>query len=350
MIKLPDRQGAVSLIEEARAAGARCRQACEALGISVRTFERWTREEKVQEDGRPTAQRQPANRISEHERAQILEVVNSERYRDLPPTRIVPSLADEGRYLASESTFYRILRAENLLHHRGRARAPQEKRPAATHSASGPNEVWCWDITWLAARVKGQFFYLYLILDLYSRKIVGWEVYENESSELAAEFVEKACLREKILGKPLILHSDNGSPMKGSTLVAKLEALGVTPSKSRPRVSNDNAFAESIFRTCKYRPGYPQGGFESLEKAQSWVGTFAHWYNHEHQHSALKFVTPQQRHSGLDQAIRNKRKAVYAAAKLHNPHRWTRGTRNWELPTTVWLNPEKNDEPLKEAA
>ena len=122
------------------------------------------------------------------------------------------------------------------------------------------------------------------------------------------------------------------------------------PLKSRPRVSNDNAFAESIFSTCKYRPSCPQGGFESLEKAQSWAGTFAYWYNHEHQHSVLKFVMPQQRHSGLDQAIRNKRKAVYAAAKLHNPHRWTRGTRNWELPTTVWLNPEKNDEPLKEAA
>ena len=343
MSELPERQRMVGDIAKAREQGARLEQACEVVGICLRTYRRWTRPGEVKADGRPLAVRPlPANRLSDEERAQILRVCNEPRFASLPPSQIVPRLADEGRYLASESSFYRVLHAAGQQHHRGHAAAPSRKAPTS-HEATGPNQVWCWDITYLPSGIRGLYFYLYLILDLYSRKIVGWEVHAEESGEHAAALLRRTTLSEGIQTwrQPLVLHSDNGSPMKSATLLATLQWLGVTPSHSRPRVSNDNAFAESVFRTCKYRPEYPSTGFATMAEARAWVMKFAAWYNTEHRHSGLNFVTPEQRHTSQADVIMARRVEVYEAARARNPLRWSGNCRDWSLPISVWLNPEK---------
>lgn len=229
------------------------------------------------------------------------------------------------------------------MHHRGRQNAPQRKRQPTTHQASGPNQVWSWDITWLPSPARGTWFYLYLIMDIYSRKIVGDEVHDSEAGGLASEVVEKACWREHLAahGTPLVLHSDNGSPMKAATFLEKLYDLGITPSKSRPRVSNDNAFSESLFKTLKYRPGFPVNGFATIEDARNWMLTFVRWYNTEHRHSELHYVTPEQRHTGEADQILAHRKQIIEAAKAKNPLRWSGRTRNLSLPESVTLNPDK---------
>jgi putative transposase len=350
MISPTDRRQAVALIDEAVAAGARQHKACEVLEISARTYQRWTQDEAVSSDQRPGARRPiPANKLSDEEREAILTVANSPAFCSLPPSQMVPALADQGRYLASESTVYRILREADQQHHRGRSEAPQRK-VLSTHCADGPNQVWCWDITWLPGPARGLFYYLYLILDLYSRKIVAWEVHDSESSDLAAQLIRKGCLAEGIVTQPLVLHADNGSPMKGASMLVTLRHLGVTPSFSRPRVSNDNAYAESLFRTCKYRPDYPVNGFATIEEARVWVLSFTRWYNTEHKHSGLKFTTPVQRHTAETEVILKHRKQVYRAAKARHPNRWSGDIRNWDLPEKVWLNPEKERSDLNEAA
>jgi putative transposase len=351
MISTPDRERTVSLIKEAVASGARKQLACEEAGINLRTYQRWTSDvEGVKADGRPRAKRpEPRHKLSEEERAKILAVTNSEEFKSLPPSQIVPALADQGRYIASESSFYRVLREADQQHHRGRSKAPAGKE-ATTHRATGPNQLWCWDITWLPGPARGAYFYLYLILDVFSRKVVGWEIHNEELSELASELVRKACLREGTHGSPLVLHSDNGSPMKGSALLETLYQLGVMTSYSRPRVSNDNAYAESIFRTCKYRPDYPYGGFANLDEARTWVLSFVSWYNQDHKHSGLKFISPEQRHNGQWSDVMDNRKVVYKAAKERNPARWSGDIRDWDLPGEVWLNPEKTEETAKEVA
>lgn len=341
MISAPDRERAVALINAAVASGCRKYKACDELGITVRTCQRWTVTGEVRGDGRPDAIRAaPSNKLTTAERERILMTMQLAAYKDLPPSQVVPTLADSGEYIASESSFYRVLHDARQQHHRGRSKAPVRK-VATTHVATGPNQLWCWDITWLPGAAKGFYFYLYLILDVYSRKVVGWEVHERESSEQASTLVARSHLREKVGTMPLVLHSDNGSPMKGASLMETLYRLNVVSSYSRPRVSNDNAYAESIFRTCKYRPNYPSHGFADITIARSWVLQFVHWYNHQHKHSGLKFVSPIDRHKGNDGAIFTRRDTVYAAAKARNPKRWSGNTRKWALPGYVCLNPEK---------
>jgi transposase InsO family protein len=343
----------VELIREAVATGSRLEPACAELNISLRTFQRWVRDgdDAVTADSRTTTVRpEPANKLSEDERVQILAVANSAEFASLPPSQIVPSLADQGVFIASESSFYRVLKAAAQQHHRGRAKKPSG-RVVTSHCATGPNQVWSWDITWMPAAVKGQFYYWYMVLDVFSRKIVGHEVHVAESAELASLLMRRASLAEGLAGRQLVLHSDNGSAMKGSTMLATLEQLGVTSSFSRPRVSNDNPYAESLFRTCKYRPDYPSKPFGSLEETREWTLRFARWYNHEHKHSGLKFVTPAQRHCGQDAEILRHREQVYQDAKNRNPQRWSQGTRNWQLEDQVWLNPERiRPEEVKQAA
>jgi putative transposase len=340
MISTRDRREAIELIEEAVAAGARKALACELLGLSVRTVQRWSGEGEVIEDRRPSAERPtPPNALSDAERAKVREICNSPEHASLPPSQIVPRLADQGIYIASESTFYRVLRADDAQHHRGRAKAPRTPTPPPSHTADGPCQVWCWDITYLPGPVRGMFYYLYLILDLYSRKIVGWEVHTEENSTHSSALVQRAVLAEGCLGKPLILHADNGSAQKGSTLMATLERLGVIPSHSRPHVSDDNAYAETLFRTLKYRPAYPIGRFADLAEARAWVLDFVRWYNTEHRHSRLRFVTPGQRHSGADVAILAQRQALYEQAKAAHPERWSGAVRDWSRPGAVTLNP-----------
>jgi putative transposase len=328
------------LIEEAIAAGARKREACKELGLNVRTLQRWTEAKgEVKGDGRFGASRPvPANKLREEEKAEVLRIVNEEKYRSMPPAQIVPDLADQGIYIASESTFYRVLRDAGQQHSRGRSQAPQ-KRTVSGHCATQPNQVWSWDITWLPGPVKGLYFYLYLILDIFSRKIVGWEVYERESAEYASELVLRAALLECLRGAPLVLHSDNGSPMKGSSLLITLNNLGIEASYSRPHVSNDNPYSESLFHTFKYRPAYPYQGFITIEKSREWVHQFTAWYNAEHRHSGLNFITPNQRHQGMGPEVMGRRKEVYEAAKAAHPERWSGWIRNLDLPEYVWLNP-----------
>jgi len=350
MISPPDRQRAVELIEEARQSGARLKSAGQELGIDVCTYQRWTQDGGIKADGRPEAVRPvPANKLTPEERAQVLAIGHEPAYASLPPGQIVPRLADQGQYVASESTFYRILREADEQHHRGRSRPPRPAGEPPRHCAKAPCEVWTWDISWLPGPVKGLFFYLYLIMDLYSRKIVGWEVYERESADYAAEVVRRAVLAEGGIDQPLVLHADNGSPMKGETLLETLYRLGVSTSYSRPRTSNDNPYSEALFRTCKYCPAYPAQGFTSLDEARAWRQPFVHGYNHEHRHSAIRFVTPVQRHQGQDQAILVQRQGVYEQARERHPERWSGSIRNWQPITEVWLNPsaEVIDTPVR---
>jgi transposase InsO family protein len=271
-------------------------------------------------------------------------VVNEAEYSDLPPSQIVPRLADKGQYIASESSFYRVLSQARQLHPRGLSKPRTPSPQPKGYCANAPCQVWSWDITYLRTVVADQFFYLYLILDIYSRKIVGWEVHEVERAEYAAELLKRTILAEGISdsAKAPVLHSDNGSPMKGATMIATMQALGVKPSLSRPSVSNDNSFSESLFRTLKGCPQWPDGPFQSLDQARDWVYGFVQWYNHEHRHSGIGFVTPVQRHDGEDKDILSQRKVVYEQAKKRRPDRWSSNTRNWNVPTDVWLNPPAN--------
>ena len=335
----------IAYIEEACAQGARLPEACRVLEITPRTLQRWRQDGAVKEDGRKQAgsQRKPANQLSQQERQQVLDTANQPLFSQMPPNQIVPTLADQGIYIASESTFYRLLREANQLTHRGKAKAATRVRPSPLQ-ADSPNQLWSWDITYLATNVKGLFFYLYLIMDVFSRKIVGWEVYETQSAEQAAQTFRKTYLREGVKPDTLTLHSDNGSPMKGVTMLGMLQNLGVMPSFSRPSVSNDNPYSESLFKTLKYHPGFPDSPFELLQNARQWVARFDHWYNEVHHHSALKFVTPGQRHRGEDIAILKQRDLLYKAAKEKYPERWSGKTRNWKPDTIVYLNPNKSTE------
>lgn len=312
------------------------------MEISVRTLERWEKENGI-EDQRKASERIPANKLTQEQRDMVIETANNSDYRDLSPCKIVPLLADAGRYIASESTFYRILRSEKQLTHRQSSHQSRHYRPAS-YSASGPNQVWTWDISYLPTQVIGLYYYLYMIVDIYSRKIVGFSVHEQESSGFASHLITQACLDEKVSRNQVVLHSDNGSPMKGATMLTTLQNLGVIPSFSRPSVSDDNPYSEALFRTVKYHPTFPMlDKFPDLKAARTWCEKFVTWYNNEHLHSALKFITPQQRHSGADKAIMMTRDRVYKLAKKQNSERWSRDTRNWLLPTDVALNPNKKN-------
>lgn len=320
--------------------------ACKELGLSPRTYQRWVNPKEPHEDQRPLAARpEPKNKLTSQEKQAILKTVNRPEYADKPPSQIVPALADEGTYIASESSFYRVMHEAAQIRHRGRSEQPC-RRAVARLVATAPNQVWSWDITYLPGPIKGLYYYLYLILDIFSRDIMGWEVWEEESAEHASHLIRKAVLSQGLLlnQQPLILHSDNGSPMKGATMLHTLYELGITPSRSRPRVSNDNPYSESMFRTCKYRPDYPLKGFVSLEESRNWCLTFVRWYRFEHHHSGIGFVTPNQVHSGVADKILEQRRQVYELARKKNPLRWSKSIRDWSMPKEVWLNPEKNSD------
>ncbi len=339
------------LVEEAVHSGARREPACQILGLSARTLQRW-RQPGSGEDRRAGPNSEPANKFSAAERQTLLAVLNAPQYCDLSPNQLVPRLADEGRYVGSESTMYRLLREEELAAHRERSRPAVRRRPKE-HVATGPCQVFSWDITYLRSSVRGRFYYLYMILDVWSRKIMAAEVYREESMELASELFEATCRRHDLDPEGVVLHADNGGPMKGSTMLATLQNLGVVASFSRPRVSDDNPFSEALFRTMKYRPEFPSRPFASLEEAILWVEAFVRWYNTEHRHSAIRFVTPDERHYGRELEILNNRERVYERARRENPRRWSGATRNWTPVETVYLNPEKTveeDNELLEAA
>jgi putative transposase len=346
MTRREDRRALFDAITTACAAGARLSPACALAGIDARTFQRWRAGEgEVQADRRPTAARpRPSHALSEAERARIVAVANEPRFADVPPARIVPVLADEGSYLASEASFRRVLRDHGQMRRRGRARPPRTAGPPSTHVAAAPGQVWCWDVTFLPSRLQGHWFYLYLILDLFSRKVVGFEVHDTDQAEHAAHLVRRTALAEGIHARALrpVLHGDNGPSMKGTTVLAMLYWLGIAPSHSRPRVSDDNAYAEALFRTAKYRPDFPTAGFTDLAQARTWAAAFVRWYNDEHRHSGIRYVTPAQRHAGEDQPVLAARHALYQQARAANPRRWSGCTRNWAPIGAVTLNPERD--------
>lgn len=270
-----------------------------------------------------------------------MSVLRSVRYAHLSPKQLVPQLADEGVYLASESTLYRLQRRWGL---RPRPRAmsrTQITRASTIHRASKPNQVWSWDITWLPTTVRGVYLHLYLVMDVWSRKIVGWRIAEADSAKIAAELITEACRNGNVDPRGLVLHSDNGKPMRASTMIATLQWLGVIPSFSRPHVSDDNPYSEALFRTLKHTPAYPRVPFTDLGCAARWVERFIAWYNFTHRHSAIRYVTPDERHCGRERAILERRHELYQRARSANPERWSCQTRNWAPVGLVVLNPER---------
>ena len=324
------------MLEQAKSLRCRESEVCRRLGISHRTIQNWRKKGLV--DRRKGAAKRVINKLSEAERDQLVKTACVPRFVNLTPHEIVPILAEEGTYLASESSFYRILRLQKLLKPRRKTRAAAN---AIELKAEHPNQLWSWDITYLKTFTRGVFYFLYLIVDIFSRYITGWEIHQSEDSRAASAFVKRTCREYGISRDVLVLHSDNGSPMKNGTMCATLQKLGVLSSFSRPSVSNDNAYSESLFKTLKYTAGYPVK-FESIEAAQEWTTRFVRWYNTEHRHSGIGFVTPQQRHYGLDSAILLKRKDVYEAARQLHPERWSRHTQQWERVGMVWLKKGNN--------
>ena len=324
-------------LSEAIGSGARREKVCEVVGLSMRTIERW-RVQGGGEDRRRGPNTEPGNKLSVKERKKVLAIANSPEFRDQSPKQIVPMLADQGTYIASERTFYRILEEGGQLNHREPSRPSTHHKPKA-YEASGPCQVMSWDITYLKSPVTGMFFYLYLVVDIWSRKILAAEVHEEESGELAAQLFASSCAEHGVdVGS--VLHADNGSPMKSSTMLATLQHLGVVPSFSRPHVSDDNPYSEALFRTLKYRPEFPRKPFESLDAARAWVSSFVTWYNTEHLHSSIRYVSPEARFSGQEATILEGRRRVYQEARQRHPERWTGKTRNWSSVGSVLLNPD----------
>jgi putative transposase len=336
------RRKAIELISEAHTAGAGLVSACSEIGICLRTLKRCRKALIGDGDGHDRRKGSPrlvSHKLSEEERQRILLSCNQPEPSSLPPGQIVPALADQAIYIGSESSFYRVLHTHGQVQRRGRARPPREPpRPVPRLRASGANQVWSWDITYLPTTMRGIWLYLYLVIDVWSRKGVAWDVEEPEDPAIAADLLSRACVKErisKIRRQPLILHADNGNAMRAATLESRLEELGVLRSFSRLRDSNDNPYSESLFRTVKYRPDYPRKPFASKDKACQWVGEFVEWYNQQNRHSGIKFVTPQQRHSGQAVEICCHRNVVYERARQLNPRRWSRSTRCWRQPEVV---------------
>lgn len=329
----------LAAIAEAHAGGARLDACCRLAGLSARSVQRW-RKEPASEDQRSGPRHRPGNALTQAEETQVLAVMTSTRYAGLSPKQLVPQLADEGLYLASEATMYRLQRRHGLRTKKRGVQHHHVTRATTVHRATGPNQVWSWDITWLPTLVRGHFLYLYLIVDVWSRRVVGWTVEERESPELAAKLVARICSDANLDPRGIVLHADNGAAMRGSTMVSTLQWLGIIPSFSRPHVSNDNPYSEALFRTLKYTPAYPALPFADLDSARRWVTRFVAWYNGEHRHSAIRFVTPDQRHFGQERDVLARRSALYAGARRANPERWSGAARDWSPIQLVTLNPQ----------
>lgn len=341
MTSLAVRTEVLNMLKVAVDSGARQSRACEIIGLAERTLQRWRRCPD-EGDHRPMRVQSPSTQFTELERQRILHIVNSAEFGNQSPCQIVPQLADKGIYIGSESTIYRVLKSVGQVKHRGKSSAPVWKKPEPLR-ATAPNQIYSWDITYLPTTLRGRHYYLYLFLDIFSRKVVGWNVYENELSDLAADVLRDVYDREKIQPGQVTLHSDNGNAMKGASMLAMMQDLGVARSLSRPAVSNDNPYSEAQFKTLKYHPTYPSKPFTDLTQARQWVAGFVRWYNDEHRHSGISFVTPSQRHAGLDVKLLKHREQVYRAARARNPARWSAGVRNWTRIEVVHLNPSKSD-------
>jgi len=328
------RKIAVVLIKEANKDGARIFKACEALEISVSTFERWRKGKYT--DNRKGADKVVTRRLTEKEKQKIIDVSCSQRYKDDNPYTIHASLLDSGIYVASISSFYRVLREKNLVHHRGNTHPGTSHNKPPERVATGPNQVWTWDITWIPSYVRGIFYYSYTIIDIWDRSIVKWAIHDRESDVLAQELFQ-AAFEEN--GHPdVFVHSDNGNPMKGVSLLALFYKLEICNSYSRPRVSDDNPFIESWFKTMKYDVSYP-GKFDTISSAREWFAGFVHNYNTAHSHSGLNYMTPMQVRNGEYLSIVKKRNKTMLEAKKLNPIRWGKKVKQLPEEHVVYLNP-----------
>lgn len=306
---------------EACQTGASLEAAAVSVGLSARTLRNWRAQGAGCRDRRPEAIR-PAqvHALRKEERQRIVEVANSPEFASLTPEQIAIIMIDRGDYIGSASSIHRVLKEAKLMQHRGKARESKRKPKPPTRAAEKPNQIWAVDITYLPTNTTGRFLKLYMILDLFSRDIMGWEVFEEENGENSKAVMHRAMIAQGAC--PEVLHADNGSPLKNANLHAMLLSRGITPSHSRARVSNDNAHAEALFRTVKYHPSLPEKPFEGLADARQWVRGFVQWYRYEHRHKSLNMVTPAQKHAGEDVAILAQRKANLEAAKAAHPRRW----------------------------
>jgi len=327
----------IELINEAASSGVRKDKACAVLNISLRSLQRWEKENCA--DRRKGAVKNVPRKLSEAERQKIIDTACDRLFRDLTPYEIVAILAEDDIYLASERTIYRILNAENMLHHRGNIKPCRKTGKPDELKATGPDQVWCWDITFLRTPVHGLYFYCYMIKDIWTKEIIGWEIHDIEDVEIASDLFRRLKDKHKLRG--IRLHSDNGNPMKGATMIMTLYNLGVIPSYSRPRVSNDNPYIESLFKTLKYTAGYP-GLFKDIYHAREWMADFVNWYNTKHRHSAVGYVTPAQRRSGEYKKIISDRNKTIEKARMLHPERWGKKIRIWNATEEIFLNPNED--------
>ena len=306
--------------------------ACESLGVPRSSFYR-ARQPKREPKPRPT----PERALSQEEREQVRQTLNSERFQDSAPRQVYAALLDEDKYLCSWRTMYRILDDyKEVKERRNQLCHPTYTKPELL--ATGPNQLWSWDITKLKGPVKWTYYYLYTILDVFSRYVPGWLIAECESAALAKQLITESCTKQGIEPNQLTLHADRGSAMISKTVAQLLADLGVTKTHSRPYVSNDNPYSESQFKTMKYRPGFPER-FGSIQDARAWARPFFHWYNHEHHHSGLALLTPVTVHYDCAQAVLKQRQKVLQAAYAAHPERFVRGEpKPLSLPTEVWIN------------
>ncbi len=330
----------IALVQEAIHHGARLSRACNVIGISARAYQRWLRSPSAV-DGRKGPSSPPRHKLTTEEEQAIVKLVNGPRYRNLSPEQVVAQAADDGIYIASERSIRRVLTRHQQNTYRNRAKPAQHHKPRE-FVACKAMQVLTWDITFMRnSLVRGQYFYMYLFIDVWSRRILGAEVHEEQSAEHAARLLQNISAEHGVEADDTVLHADNGGPMKGATMLATMHELGIVKSFSRPGCSDDNPFVESLFRHLKYAPNYPTRGFQTLGAARSWVAAFVDWYNHHHLHSAIAFVPPAARHDGLDIAILEQRRDIYRAARERNPRRWTRTPRRWDRPAVVMLNPDR---------
>jgi transposase InsO family protein len=339
----------LAALSEAQRAGARLQTACQVIGLSARTIQRWKRQPDV-DDRRCGPRHRPGNALSAREETQVLALLTSAEYGHLSPKQLVPRLADAGRYLASESTMYRLRRRLGWGARQRPVLRMMVARAATVHRAVRANQVWSWDITYLPTVIRGRFLRLYLVMDVWSRRIVGWALHDDESADRAGMLIQRICAESGVDPTGLVLHSDNGKPMRGSTMIATLQWLGIVPSFSRPHVCNDNPYSEALFRTLKHTPAYPRLPFASRDAARQWVARFVSWYNTEHRHSAIRYVTPDQRHAGADVSILARRRKLYERARQRTPERWSSKIRNWAPIAAVVLNPEPTAEGFRAAS
>ncbi|MBN2884529.1 IS3 family transposase [Patescibacteria group bacterium] len=334
LISREERELAIELINEAVSSGSRIMSACRSIGISTTTFDRWQAGSII--DSRKGSFKSIPQKLTESEEKQIIEICCSNEYKDSNPYKILADLLDKGIYIASESTFYRVLRKNSLVNHRGNSRPTNKRNPPPERKATGPNQVWTWDITYLKSNIRGIFYYAYVIIDIWDRSIVKWAIHDREEDSLAQELFKCALLDNN---EPnVFVHSDNGSPMKGVTLMALFYDLGICNSYSRPRVSNDNPFIESFFKTVKYGASYP-GKFPNILIAREWFASFVDGYNTSHRHSGINFITPQEMRSGKYISIAKNRNKVMLQAKDKNPCRWSNNVKQLPIRHVVYLNP-----------